>query len=64
MVNRVKMEATGDSEDAVTTKLLAAWEAVKEHTGGAWEIEREMTKTDQNGCWGMLIVKRKEDDGH
>jgi hypothetical protein len=64
MVNRVKMEAAGDSEEAVQSKLLAAWEAVKEHTGGEWEIEREMSRTDEKGSWGMLIVKRKENDGH
>lgn len=64
MVNRVRIEAVGESEQAVSSKLLAAWSAIKEHTGGEWEIEKEETQTTKTGWWGCLTVRRRESHGH
>jgi hypothetical protein len=61
MVSRVRIEATGATEAAVQAKLLAAWTAIKEHTGGEWEIESEKTVPAKTGYWGYMTVRRKQD---
>jgi hypothetical protein len=60
VISRVRIEAIERTEELVKSNLLAAFAALKEHTGGEWDIEGEQTQTAKNEWWGFLTVRRTE----
>lgn len=62
MVNRVRIEASGKTEQAVRDDLATGVALVRESLGGEWgyDGEGEQLQTTRDGHWGFVTIKRKD----
>lgn len=57
-LTRVRLEATGDTQNDVRDYLLAEASRIKAQEGGEWGEESTGVFSTQAGHWGHLTIRR------
>jgi hypothetical protein len=64
MLTRVRIEARGETNEAVKEELIDSLVVVRETTDcpGSWEITDEEIQTSRDGYWGFIVMKQMLDE--